>query len=140
MGAIVGDFTRAGTSAIYAFAAFAGLALGLAYTVARTLLPSRILLRVIVFTLGATAFMVGQTTRANRDDFSFLPVTLSLLLVVVSVALTAAPVPLVIERLAPDLQRTPGRLARGAVVLGMTGFVLFAASGVAIAYSQPRPF
>ena len=91
MGAIIGDFTRAGTFGIYGFAAIAGMALGLAYTAARTLLPSRVRLRVVVFTLGTTAFMVGQITRANRDDFSFLPVTFSLLLVVVSVALTAAP-------------------------------------------------
>ena len=65
MGAIVGDFTREGTSTIYAFAAIAGVALGLAYTSARTLLPSRVSLRVIVFTLGTTAFMVGQITRAT---------------------------------------------------------------------------
>ena len=140
MGAIVGDFTRGGTSAIYAFAAIAGVALGLAYTAARTLLPSRVRLRVIVFTLGTTALMVGQITRANRDDFSFLPVTLSLLLVVVSVALTAAPVPLIVEHLAPDRERSPGRLARGVVVLGMTGFALFAVSGVVLAYSEPRFF
>ncbi len=140
MGAIIGDFTREGTSGIYGFAAIAGVALGLAYAAARTLLPSRVRLRVIVFTLGTTAFMVGQITRANRDDFSMLPVTFSLLLIVVSVALTAAPVPLLVERLAPDRERTPGRLARGVVVLGMTGFALFAASGVAIAYSEPRFF
>lgn len=140
MGAIVGDFTRAGTSVIYVFAAIAGMALGLAYTAARTLLPSRVRLRVVVFTLGTTAFMVGQITRANRDDFSFLPVTFSLLLVVVSVALTAAPVPLLVERLAPDRDRAPSRLARGVVALGMTGFVLFAVSGIVLAYSQPRFF
>ena len=57
-----------------------------------------------------------------------------------SVALTAAPVPLLIERLAPARQRTPGRLARGVVVAGMTGFVLFAVSGVVIAYSESRHF
>lgn len=114
------------------------MALGVSYTAARTLLPSRVRLRVTVFTLATTAFMVGQITRANRDDFSFLPVTLSLILVVVSVALTAAPVPLLVERLAPDRKRAPGRLARGVVVLGMTGFALFAASGVVIAYSEPR--
>ncbi len=140
MGAIIGDFTRAGTFGIYGFAAIAGVALGLAYAAARTLMPSRVRLRVLVFTIGTTAFMVGQITRANRDDFSFLPVTFSLLLIVVSVALTAAPVPLLVERLAPDRQRTPGRLARGVVALGMTGFALFAVSGVVIAYSQPRFF
>lgn len=140
MGAIIGDFTRDGTAGIYGFAAIAGMALGLAYTAARTLLPSRVGLRVIVFTLGTTAFMLGQITRANRDDFTLLPVTFSLLLIVVSVALTAVPVPLLVERLAPDPDRTPGRLARGVVILGLTGFALFAVSGVVIAYSQPRFF
>lgn len=84
--------------------------------------------------------MLGQITRANRDDFALLPVTFSLLLIVVSVALTAAPVPLLIERFAPDRERAPGRLARGVVILGMIGFALFAATGVVIAYSQPRLF
>jgi uncharacterized membrane protein (UPF0136 family) len=140
MGAIVGDLTRSGTGSIYAFAGIVGLVLGLAYTVARALLPSGTRIRVIVFTLGTTAFMVGQIVRSNRDDFSFLPVTLSLLLVVASVALTAAPVPLLVERLAPDRERHPGRLARGVVVVGMAGFALFALTGIAIAYSEPRPF
>ena len=94
----------------------AGIALGLAYTAGRTLLPSSTRLRVIVFTLGTTAFMLGQIVRGNREDFALLPVTLSLLLIVVSVAVTAAPVPLLVERLAPDVERTPGRLARGVVV------------------------
>ncbi len=114
--------------------------LGLGYAAGRTLLPSGTLLRAIVFTLGTTAFMLGQIVRGNRDDFAFLPVTFSLLLIVVSVALTAAPVPLLVERFAPDRGRSPGRLARSAVVLGMTGFMLFAVSGVVIAYSEPRPF
>jgi hypothetical protein len=140
MGAIIGDFTGGGTAFIYIFGAIAGIALGLAYAVGRTLLPSGVRLRVIVFTLGTTAFMVGQITRANRDDFALLPVTFSLLLIIVSVALTAAPVPLLIERLAPDRRRTPGRLARGVVVLGMTGFALFGVSGIVIAYSEPRFF
>lgn len=138
MGAIIGDFTRGGTFGIYAFAAIAGVALGLAYTVARTLLPSGTRLRVIVFTLGTTAFMLGQIVRGNREDFAVLPVTVSLILIVASVALTGAPVPLLIERLAPDRERTPGRVARGVVMLGMAGFALFAVSGIAIAYSEPR--
>lgn len=140
MGAIIGEFTRHGTLGVYGFAAIAGVALGLAYAVARTLLPSSVRLRVIVFTLGTTAFMLGQIVRSNRDDFAILPVTFSLLLIVVSVALTAAPVPLLMERLAPDRERAPGRLARGVVVLGMAGFALFAVSGIVIAYSEPRFF
>ncbi len=135
MGAIVGEFTRGGTAAIYVFAAFAGVALGLAYAIGRTLLPPRTRLRTIVFTLGTTAFMLGQIVRGNREDFTFLPVTLSLLLVVGSVALTAAPVPILVERLAPDDNRQPGLLAYSVVALGMTGFAVFALTGIMIAYA-----
>jgi hypothetical protein len=134
MGAIVGEFTGHGTTTIYAFGAIAGVALGVAYAVGRTLLPSGTKLRTILFTLGTTAFMLGQIVRGNREDFSFLPVTLSLVLVVGSVALTAAPVPLLVERLAPDRERRPGRLANGVVLLGMTGSAVFALTGIAIAY------
>lgn len=135
MGAIVGEFTSDGTASIYAFGAIAGVALGVAYTVGRTLLPSGTPLRTILFTLGTTAFMLGQIVRGNREDFAFLPVTLGLILIVGSVALTAAPVPLIIERLAPDRGRRPGRLAQGVVLLGMTGFAVFAVTGIMIAYT-----
>ena len=140
MGAIIGEITGGGTAFVYVFGAIAGVALGLAYAAGRMLLPSGTRRRVVVFTLGTSAFMLGQIVRGNREDFAVLPVTLSLLLIVASVAVTAAPVPLLVERLAPDRERTPGRLARGLVVLGLTGFVLFAASGIAIAYSEPRIF
>ena len=56
MGAIVGDLTREGTSGIYGFAAIAGVALGLAYTAGRALLPSGTRLRVTVFTPAPTKF------------------------------------------------------------------------------------
>src|SRR3954454_3298388 len=68
MGAIVGEFTAGGTAAIYVFGAIAGLALGLAYAVGRTLLPSGTTWRTIVFTLGTTAFMLGQIARGNLED------------------------------------------------------------------------
>ena len=45
MGAIIGEFTSGGTAAIYAFGAIAGVALGLAYVLGRTFLPSGLLLR-----------------------------------------------------------------------------------------------
>ena len=135
MGAIVGEFTAPGTAVIYAFGAIAGVALGVAYAAARTLLPPGTRVRTIFFTLGTTAFMLGQIVRGNREDFSFLPVTLSLILIVGSVALTAAPVPLLVERFAPDRKRSPGRLAQGAVLLGMTGFAAFAVTGVAMVYA-----
>ena len=135
MGAIVGEFTTGGTAAIYIFGALAGLALGLAYAVGRTLLPSGTGRRTILFTVGTSAFMLGQIVRGNREDFTFLPVTLSLLLVVGSVALTAAPVPILVERFDPDRKRQPGRIAHGVVVLGMTGFAVFALTGIMIAYA-----
>ena len=101
MGAIIGDLTRGGTAFVYIFGAIAGAVLGLAYAAGRTLLPSGVRLRAIVFTVGTTAFMLGQIVRGNREDFAVLPVTLSLLYRS-SVAITAAPVPLLVERLAPD--------------------------------------
>lgn len=136
MGATVGEFTSGGTAAIYVFGGIAGVALALSYAVGRTLLPSSILVRTVVFTLGTTAFMLGQIVRSNREDFVVLPVTLSLLLVVASVALTAAPVPILIERFAPDRERQPGRFAVGLVTLGMTGFAVFAVTGIITAYGQ----
>jgi uncharacterized membrane protein (UPF0136 family) len=135
MGAIIGEFTGGGTAAIYIFGAISGVALGVSYAVARTLLPSGARIRTILFTLGTTAFMLGQIVRGNREDFSFLPVTLSLVLVVGSVALTAAPVPFLVERFAPDRRRSPGRIAQSVVLLGMTGFGVFAVTGVVIAYT-----
>ena len=135
MGAIIGDFTSGGTAFIYIFGAIAGIALGLAYAVARTLLPSGVRLRVVVFTLGTSAFMLGQIIRGNLEDFRLVPVTLSLMLIVGSVALTAAPVPLFVERLAPDRERRPGRLAQGVVLLGMAGFAVFAVTGIVTAYA-----
>ncbi len=135
MGAIIGDFTSGGTTAIYAFGAIAGVVLGVAYTVGRTLLPSGTRLRTILFTLGTTAFMLGQIIRGNLEDFALLPVTLSLMLIVGSVALTAAPVPLFVERLAPDRERRPGRLAQGVMLLGMAGFGVFAVTGIVMAYA-----
>jgi len=62
-------------------------------------------------------------------------VTLGLVLIVGSVALTAAPVPLIVERLAPDRARRPGRLTQGIVAIGLTGFAVFAVTGIMIAYA-----
>ena len=136
MGAIVGEFTGPGTLAIYVFGAFSGIALGVAYALGRTLLPSGTAIRTAIFTLGATSFMLGQIVRGNREDFAVLPVTLSLALIVGSVALTAAPLPLLVERVAPDRERRPGRLTGALVALGMCGFAAFAATGITIAYAS----
>jgi hypothetical protein len=135
MGAIIGDFTSGGTATIYAFGAIAGVALGVAYAVGRTLLPIGTRLRTIIFTLGTTAFMLGQIIRGNLEDFALLPVTLSLMLIVSSVALTAASVPFFVERFAPDRERRPGRIAQGVVLLGMVGFATFGVTGIAMAYA-----
>jgi len=89
----------------------------------------------VLLTLGTTAFMLGEIARDNREDFAFLPVTLSLVLVAGSVALTAAPVPVLVERFSPDRERRPGRLAQGVVGLGLAGFAVFALTGIMIAQS-----
>jgi len=135
MGAIVGEFTGGGTAVIYVFGAIAGVVLGVAYAVGRVLLPYGTRVRTILFTVGTTAFMLGQIVRGNREDFAVLPVTLSLLLVVASVALTAVPVPMLVERFAPDRRRKPGRVAQSLVGIGMGGFALFAVTGIMIAYA-----
>ena len=135
MGAIVGQFTGGGTGAIYVFAGIAGVPLGLAYAAARPLLPPGTRRRTILFVLGTTAFMLGQIVRGNRSDFTVLPVTLSLVLAAGSVALTAALVPILVERFHPDRERQPGRLAQGVVALGMTGFAVFGLTGIMLAYS-----
>ena len=135
MGAIVGQFTRGGTTFIYLFAGFAGVLLGVSYAAARPLLPSGTRGRTIVFVLGATAFMLGQIARSNREDFTFLPVTRSLVLTAGAVALTAVFVPVLVERVQPDRARRPGRLAQGILTLGMTGFAVFGLTGILIAYA-----
>jgi hypothetical protein len=140
MGAIVGELTSGGTTFVYIFGGFAGVVLGIAYAVGRALLPSRVGLRVGIFTLGTTTFMLGTIVRTNREDFALLPVTLSLLLIVGSVAVTAAPVPVLVERWAPDRDRAPGGAARAVVVLALTGTLVFGISGIVLAYSEPRLF
>lgn len=136
MGALVGELTREGTVAIYAFAAIAGTAIGLAYGATRGLLPRGLRWRGAIFVTGTTAFLLGQIVRANEEDFTFLPVTLSLVLTAAAVALTALPVPWLVERLArkgPETRHP--RAARVVVAVGMAGFLAYGITGVAIAYS-----
>lgn len=135
MGAIVGELTAAGTAFIAFFGAGIGLALGLAYSVVRTLLPSRLWVRELVFVTGASALLVGSILRDNREDFALLPVTLSVVLVAGSVALTAAPVPLLVERLAPDRGRRPGPAAYALVGVGLVAAGVYAVLGIVDAYS-----
>jgi hypothetical protein len=135
MGAIIGEFTAGGTAFIAFFGAAMGLVLGLAYAIVRTLLPPRLWVRELVFVTGAGALLVGVILRDNREDFSLLPVTLSVVLVATSVALTALPVPLLVERFAPDRTRRPGRVAHALVAAGLAAAGVFAVLGIVDAYS-----
>jgi hypothetical protein len=135
MGAIVGEFTAGGTIFICLFGAFIGLVLGIAYVAARALMPRRLWRRELWFVLATCGLMLGFIIRLNREDFAILPVTLSLLLIVGSVLVTALPVPVLVERFAPDRDRNPGRAARGVLRLGAVAIAAYAASGIALAYS-----
>lgn len=135
MGAIIGDFTAGGTGFIYVVGALFGLAVGLAYIVVRTLLPPSRRWRTLLFTLGVSGVLLGQILRSNRDDFRLVPVTLSVALVLGSVAITALPVPLLVDRFAPDRERDRGRAAHAAVGLGLAGIAVYAAMGIAAAYA-----
>lgn len=142
MGAIVGAFTLDGTRAVYGFGAFAGVLLGLAYAVGRPLAPAGLRARTALFVTAATAFLTGLIVRENEEDFGFLPPLLSLGLTAATVALTALPVPWLVERLAP--RPVPVRLSprARAVVVGvpLTAMLAFGISGVVIALTTPSPF
>ena len=135
MGAIIGDFTAGGTLFICGFGAIMGLGLGLAYACVRVLLPQQLRWREFLFVLAASGLMLGALIQFNRDDFAILPVTLSLFLIVVSVALTALPVPVLVERFAPDRPRSPGTAARALVGLGLAVIAVYAAVAIAAAYT-----
>jgi hypothetical protein len=108
MGAVIGEFTAGGTFFIFAVGAFFGAALGVAYVAGRMLLPSDRAVRTAIYVVSVTSFLVGTMIRGNRDDFSFLPVTLSIVLMGATAALTALPVPLLVERYAPTLTASLG--------------------------------
>lgn len=139
MGAIIGDLTASGTLGIAGFGAVAGMLLGIGYVAVRRLLPSRLWWREGLFVLGATGFLLGFVVRTNLEDFGILPVTLGLALTGGSIALTAIPVPLLVERFAPDRSRsfgTPGYAVVGAV---MVLVVAYAAAAVVAAYGVETP-
>lgn len=136
MGGIIGDFTAGGTVFICVFGALMGLVLGLAYVGVRALMPSRLRWRVSLFVLAAGGLMLGLIVRGNREDFAILPVTLSLLLIAGSVVLTAIPVPVLIERFAPDRERSPGVAARAALGLGAVAVTVYAATAITAVYSS----
>jgi hypothetical protein len=133
MGAIIGDFTAGGTGFVYFFAAGLGSLVGLGYVLVRVVLPKR--WRLALFTLAITGLLVGVILNSNRDDFLLVPVTLSILLVVGSVALTALPVPLLVERFAPDRERNPGRVVLTGVGVGVAAVTVYASLAIASAYA-----
>jgi hypothetical protein len=134
MGAIIGDFTAGGTLFIGIFGAVMGVALGFGYVVIRGFLPPRFWWREVAFVCGSSALMLGVIVRDNRDDFTFLPATLSLILIAGSVALTAAPVPLLIERFTPSGGGQPRRGAKALLLIGSGAIVLYSATAVATVY------
>jgi hypothetical protein len=136
MGAIIGDFTAGGTIFIGIFGAIMGVGLGVVYVCLRSFMPSGLWRRELVFVGGASALMLGLLTRINLDDFAVLPATLSVLLIAASVALTAMPVPFVVERIAPDRERRPGAVSNALVAAGLLAAIVFASTGVALAYAQ----
>ena len=133
MGAIVGDFTAGGTVAIYVVGAFFGVLVGVGYVLVRRFLDRR--WRTPLFTLAVSGLLLGQILRDNRNDFHIVPVTLSVLLVLGSVALTAAPVPILVERFAHDRERSPGATSHAVVALGLAGIAVYAGFAVASAYA-----
>lgn len=135
MGAIIGDFTGGGTFFICLFGAFMGFLLGLAYACVRGLMPSQVWWRESLFVLGAGGLMLGVVIRGNRDDFAILPVTLSLLLIAVSVVITALPVPILVERFAPDRDRNPGPAGYAVVGVGVAAIAVYAILAIAAAYA-----
>ena len=132
-GAIIGEVTADGTAFIYVFGGFVGLAAGILYVLVRPVLPPR--WRTPLYTAGVGGLLAGVLLRANRDDFLLLPVTLGVLLVVGTVVLTALPVPLLVERFAPDRDRSPGPLTLCTVGVGLAAIGVYAALGIAGAYS-----
>lgn len=134
MGAIIGDFTAGGTLFIGIFGAFMGLVLGIGYVAVRALLPPRFWWRELAFVGGSSVLMLGVIVRGNRDDFTFLPATLSLVLIAGSVALTAAPVPFVIDRFAPHRGGRPPRGANVILLVGTAAIAVYSVTAVAAVY------
>ena len=134
-GAIVGELTADGTVFIFVFGGYIGAGFGLAYVALRPLMPSAFYVRELLFVVGATAAMLPLIIRQNLEDFSFLPVTLSLVLIGASVALAAIPVPLLTERFAPDRPRPARPLSYVVLGLGLTALIVAATLSVLDAYA-----
>lgn len=134
LGATIGDFTAGGTFFIAVFGAGVGLGVGLIYVAVRRLLPHRLLWREALFVTWTSLLMFGIVVRMNLEDFGLLPPTLSLALTGGAIVLTAAPIPLVVERVAPDRLRTPTMASRVVVALALAVVLAFAVTAVVDAY------
>jgi hypothetical protein len=134
LGAIIGDFTAGGTFFIAVFGAGVGLGAGIVYVAVRRLLPHRLLWREALFVTWMSLLMFGIVVRMNLEDFGLLPPTLSLALTGGAIVLTAAPIPLVIERAAPDRLRTPTMASRVVVALALAVVLVYAVTAVVDAY------
>ena len=114
MGAIVGEFTAGGTAAIYVFGAIAGdrsrpRLRGWTHAAPPGNAPTDDRVHGSVRVRSCSGRSCGATVRTSR----FCRSRSASCLVVGSVALTAAPVPILVERFDPDRKRQPGRLAQG---------------------------
>jgi hypothetical protein len=134
LGAIIGDFTAGGTFFIAVFGAGVGLGAGIVYVAVRRRLPHRLLWREALFVTWMSLLMFGIVVRMNLEDFGLLPPTLSLALTGGAIVLTAAPIPLVIERAAPDRLRTPTMASRVVVALALAVVLVYAVTAVVDAY------
>ena len=137
-GATVGQFTAGGTLAVYAAGLFVGLLLGLAYWVARPFLPGTRAIRAGVYTTAATLLGTALVVGDARQDFAFVPPALSVALIVVGIALTALPVPLIAERLAPSATRLPLRASLAVVAVVLVVLAAYAGLRVADALDELR--
>jgi hypothetical protein len=133
-GATIGELTAGGTFFIAVFGAGVGLLSGLLYVAFRWLLSARLAWREAVFVTWVTLLLLGIVVRQNLEDFGLLPSTLGLALTAGSIALTATPIPLLIERLAPDRVRRPGTPSRIVVGLALAVVLALAVSAVVDAY------
>lgn len=142
MGAIVGAFTAGGTVAVYLFGGLTGLLLGAAYAVLRPLAPGGVAARTALFVTATTSVLTGFIVRSNEDDFGFLPPLLSLVLTAGAVAVTAVPLPLLVERFAPGTEplRLPLRVRAAALGVPLAAFLAYGISGAVVALTADSPF
>lgn len=134
LGAVIGDFTAGGTFFIAVFGAGVGLGTGLLYVAVRRLLPQRLVWRQALFVTWISLLMFGIVVRMNLEDFGLLPPTLGLALTGGSIVLTAVPIPIAVEKVAPDRPRTHGTASQALIVLALALVLVYAVTAVVDAY------